>query len=304
MAWNFMNMILRLLSFVLPLFGSFVSGFFGRFLGSEINFSFLGLLISFFVIFSALSGLYHFLLKKKRKKSAMILVVLIYIILLSFSYILCNSVLTLLSATALYAAFFHFQIGPSSSPNHSPASSFFEGVTDELKTYFKDLGEEVTQPINERENTLTPDAAGPSHEGGNDPQIPYLKAPSPGGPVEILHIPDETPCPPSIEEGDKAVKPSLFIPEIPPYRGKDPEVPQTDIQLSNPLVVDEAKNRLVNTFRNLFKNSTGESAPSFSRCKAIFSNENDAYAPICLKAELNRRGANSAAFKWILDQIR
>jgi len=80
------------------------------------------------------------------------------------------------------------------------------------------------------------DAAGPSHEGGDDHQIPILKAPSPGGPVDILLIPDSPSPPslspqdllPSIEEGDKAAtqvrtdlsqKPSFFIPEIPPYRG-------------------------------------------------------------------------------------
>ncbi|KAK7393101.1 hypothetical protein VNO78_21555 [Psophocarpus tetragonolobus] len=130
-------------------------------------------------------------------------------------------------------------------------TSFDLGVLAEGWPNENEIGEEVTQ------------------------SIPYLKAPSPGGPVEILMIPESSPVPtppspqdllPSIEEGDKVAsqvrkekRPSLFIPEIPPYRGKDLEVQPP--KSYNPLAVEEAENRIIHDFRALYQASFGETPP-------------------------------------------
>ncbi|KAK7297732.1 hypothetical protein VNO77_47730 [Canavalia gladiata] len=156
-------------------------------------------------------------------------------------------------------------------------------------------------------------------EGGNDQMIPYLKAPSPGGPVEILIIPESPTSPtplspldqlPSIEEGDKVATPvrhsqksSFFIQEIPPYRGKDLVEPQRD---HDPLAVEEALNRLIHSFRSLFKASSfGERPPGFIKGKQILSKQGFSLETLLsLRAELQGGDPNCSAFKEILALLK
>ena len=182
-------MLTRLLIVFLPLIGSFVAGFFGRFLGSEGSplFSIPSLLLMFCGLFVIFTLLYHYLLFSKRKKSAMILYVLICVMLLSFSHLLRLKILAFLGMTIpliLYVSFCSSGAEPFLA-NWMVPESYSSAASSEAS---------VNQPPDR--NGAGPSNAAPADSPqGSFPSVPPCLTPLPSGPS----VPS-VPSLPSVEE--------------------------------------------------------------------------------------------------------
>nr|YP_009504861.1 Cox2 [Senna occidentalis]AWW13980.1 Cox2 [Senna occidentalis] len=124
-------------------------------------------------------------------------------------------------------------------------------------------------------------------EGGESERssIPILRAPSPGGAIEVFEIPESpasvSPPPqdlnPSIEEGDGVEVGRTTLPletEGPPYRGKDPAVKPTGYVPpgeGEQILFEEYSKKVVRDFRSLYEDAFGKPVPSYPRCRAAIS---------------------------------
>lgn len=61
--------------------------------------------------------------------------------------------------------------GPPTGPQNPPTSSFFEGVSEELKNFCNGGEPEVTQPVQQAQG-ITPEAAGPFRVSPSKPSLP------------------------------------------------------------------------------------------------------------------------------------
>jgi len=185
--------------------------------------------------------------------------------------------------------------------------------------------------------------AAASHEAdpeGSDPlfkrrrvdSIHIFRAPSPGGAVEVVEIPESptsvSPPPqnqnPSIEEGDgvevgrtilplategpKSTKP-FFVPEIPPYRGKDLAVqqPTGDLTPGDKVLYLGYGTKVITAFQSIYRDAfKGQGhAPSYERCRAAIAKKTSTFEGLLdLSRELVEGGPDGQVFQELLKLLK
>lgn len=191
--------------------------------------------------------------------------------------------------------------------------------------------------------------AAASHEAdpeGSDPlfkrrrvdSIPIFRAPSPGGAVEVLEIPESptsvSPPPqnlnPSIEEGDgvevgRTILPlategpkehstntkPFFVQEIPPYRGKDLAVqPTGDLTPGDRVLYEEYSFKIRKEFYLIYRDAIKGHAPSIPRCRAAIAKKTSTFEGLLdlhrglVEGGPDGQGKNNPVFQELLKLLQ